>query len=139
MLIFKYSSFALISTLFNMLFQYFSFKLYSGFASIYLALFMGTLAGLIVKYLLDKKFIFHHVSSCTKDDVKSFGLYSLMGIFTTVIFWGMEIGFDIIFDDENAKYIGGLIGLAIGYVIKYFLDKKYVFINNNAINRGLIS
>ena len=131
MLLFKYSSFAVISTLFNLLFQYFSFLIYDGFASIYLALFIGTLSGLIVKYILDKKFIFHHVSTSKKDNAKSFGLYTLMGIFTTIIFWGTEIGFDILFDDENAKYIGGLIGLAIGYVIKYFLDKKYVFISRS--------
>ena len=128
MLIFKYSFFALVSTLFNMLFQYFCFYFYNGFASIYLALFVGTLAGLVVKYILDKHFIFYHVTSCQKDNVKNFGLYSLMGIFTTIIFWGTEIGFDTVFEDEHAKYIGGLIGLAIGYVLKYFLDKKYVFI-----------
>ena len=128
MLIFKYSCFALISTFFNMLFQYTCFYFYDGFASIYLALFVGTLVGLVVKYVLDKHFIFHHVTSCQKDNVKNFGLYSLMGVFTTIIFWGTEIGFDTFFEEENAKYIGGLIGLAIGYVVKYFLDKKYVFI-----------
>jgi putative flippase GtrA len=111
-----------------MLFQYFSFQLYRGVASLYLALFIGTLAGLVVKYILDKYFIFYHATSSQKDNLKNFGLYSLMGIFTTVIFWGIEIGFDTIFDDENAKYIGGLIGLSIGYVVKYFLDKKYVFV-----------
>jgi len=128
MLLLKYSLFAGISTLFNLLFQYISFSIYTGFASIYLALFVGTLAGLVVKYLLDKKFIFYHVTTTQKENVKNFGLYSLMGIFTTIIFWGTEIGFDTVFEDENAKYIGGLIGLAIGYVIKYFLDKKYVFV-----------
>ena len=133
MLLFKYSCFAVISTFFNLLFQYFSFSIYDGFASIYLALFIGTLAGLVVKYVLDKKFIFYHVTSTQKENAKKFGLYSLMGIFTTIIFWGTEIGFDIIFDDENAKYVGGLIGLAIGYVIKYFLDKKYVFVPRGVV------
>jgi len=128
MLLLKYSLFAGISTLFNLLFQYMSFSIYTGFASIYLALFVGTLAGLVVKYILDKKFIFYHVTTTQKENVKNFGLYSLMGIFTTMIFWGTEIGFDTVFEDENAKYIGGLIGLAVGYVIKYFLDKKYVFV-----------
>ena len=128
MLLLKYSLFALISTLFNLLFQYFSFSIYDGIASIYLALFIGTLIGLVVKYILDKKFIFYHVTTTKKENAKDFGLYSLMGVFTTIIFWGTEIGFDIFFDDENAKYLGGLIGLAIGYVIKYFLDKKYVFV-----------
>lgn len=50
-----------------------------------------------------------------------------MGVFTTFIFWGFEIGFDLIFKTEMAKYIGAVFGLSIGYIIKYFLDKKFVF------------
>ena len=75
MVAFKYSIFALISTLFNLLFQYFSFLVYEGFASLYLAMFVGTLAGLIVKYVLDKKFIFYHEVENKKDDAKKFALY----------------------------------------------------------------
>ncbi len=129
MLAIKYSIFALISTLFNLLFQYISFFLYSGFASLYLAMFIGTLAGLVVKYVLDKKFIFYHKPKDKKDDATKFALYSLMGVFTTIIFWGTEIAFDKIFDEQNAKYLGAVIGLSIGYIIKYFLDKKFVFID----------
>jgi len=129
MVAFKYSIFALISTLFNLLFQYFSFLVYEGFASLYLAMFVGTLAGLIVKYVLDKKFIFYHEVENKKDDAKKFALYSLMGVFTTIIFWGTEIAFDALSNNENAKYLGAVIGLSIGYVIKYFLDKKFVFID----------
>lgn len=125
----KYMIFAAISTLFNLLFQYFSFKIYSGFGSLYVAMFMGTLTGLVVKYILDKKFIFYHVVENKKDDAKKFALYSLMGIFTTIIFWGSEIAFHALSQDPNAKYLGAVIGLSIGYVIKYFLDKKYVFIH----------
>ena len=55
-----------------------------------------------------------------------------MGIFTTIIFWGTEIAFDVIFKSAGAKYIGAIIGLGIGYIIKYFLDKKYVFIHNTS-------
>jgi putative flippase GtrA len=129
----KYIIFAAISTLFNLLFQYFSFKIYSGFGSLYVAMFMGTLTGLVVKYILDKKFIFYHVVENKKDDAKKFVLYSLMGIFTTVIFWGSEIAFHTLSQDPNAKYLGAVIGLSIGYVIKYFLDKKYVFIHKEEI------
>ena len=128
MLAIKYTVFAAISTLFNLLFQYFSFFVYTGFGALYVALFIGTLAGLVVKYILDKKFIFYHVIENKKDDAKKFALYSLMGVFTTVIFWGTEIAFDALFENPNAKYMGAVIGLSIGYVIKYFLDKKYVFI-----------
>jgi putative flippase GtrA len=129
----KYIIFAMISTLFNLLFQYFSFGLYNGWSSLYVAMFIGTLAGLIVKYVLDKKFIFYHEIKDKKDDAKKFALYSLMGVFTTIIFWGIEIAFNYFSQEPNAKYIGAIIGLSIGYVIKYFLDKKFVFIDKEEV------
>ncbi len=129
MLAIKYSIFALISTIFNLLFQYVSFEIYDGIASLYVAMFVGTLAGLVAKYILDKKFIFYHTPKDKKDDAKKFVLYSLMGVFTTIIFWGTEIAFDRLLTILNAKYIGAIIGLSIGYVIKYFLDKRFVFIH----------
>lgn len=133
MLAIKYTIFAVISTLFNLLLQYFSFGLYSGFGSLYVAMFFGTLAGLVAKYILDKKFIFYHTPKDKKDDAKKFALYSLMGVFTTIIFWGTEIAFDTLSQDPNAKYLGAVIGLSIGYVIKYFLDKKFVFIHKEEV------
>ena len=129
MLAIKYAIFAIISTLFNLLFQYISNHLYSGFGALYIAIFIGTLAGLIPKYILDKRYIFYHETESKKDDIKKFGLYTLMSVFTTIIFWGTEIVFDMLFDDENAKYLGAVIGLSIGYVVKYFLDKRYVFVD----------
>jgi peptidoglycan biosynthesis protein MviN/MurJ (putative lipid II flippase) len=129
MLAIKYSIFAIISTLFNLAFQYITNYLYGGFGALYLAIFVGTLAGLIPKYILDKKYIFYHQTKDKRDDIKKFGLYTMMSIFTTIIFWGTEITFDIIFDNENAKYLGAVVGLSVGYVVKYFLDKRYVFID----------
>ncbi len=126
-LVFKYSLFAIFSTFINLLVQYISFVFYSGFLSLYLAMFFGTLAGLVAKYLLDKKFIFYYKTEDLKDDSKKFALYSFMGVFTTLIFWGFEIGFDYTFANEFAKYLGAIIGLAIGYIVKYFLDKRFVF------------
>lgn len=129
MIAIKYTLFAVISTLLNLLFQFMSFQFYDGFGSLYAAMFWGTLAGLVIKYVLDKKFIFYHTTKDKKDDAKKFALYSLMGVFTTFIFWGFEIGFDALFEHPNAKYIGAMVGLSIGYVIKYYLDKKFVFIH----------
>ncbi|MDD2888675.1 MAG: GtrA family protein [Aliarcobacter sp.] len=126
-MVFKYVNFAIASTLVNLLFQYISFYFYDGFLSLYIAMFFGTLSGLILKYVLDKKYIFYHKPKNKKDDGKKFLLYSLMGLFTTFIFWGFEIGFDFVFGNEKAKYIGAILGLSIGYVVKYFLDKKFVF------------
>ncbi len=123
----RYILFAIISTIVNLLFQYLSFFVYSGFLAIYVAMFNGTLAGLVLKYILDKKYIFYHKPKSKKDDGKKFLLYSLMGLFTTFIFWGFEIWFDWLIGGEGGKYIGAVVGLGIGYVVKYNLDKKFVF------------
>jgi putative flippase GtrA len=127
MLTLKYTIFATISILINLLFQYVSFYSYTGVASFYVAMFAGTLAGLIAKYLLDKKWIFYHTSKDKRDDARKFILYSFMGVFTTIIFWGTEISFEYLIGIPNAKYFGAVVGLSVGYVIKYYLDKKYVF------------
>lgn len=132
-LAFKYTVFAVIATVLNLLTQYLSLAIYSKSYSLYVAMFFGTLAGLFVKYILDKKYIFYYVQKNKIDDSQKFILYSLMGVVTTFIFWGFEIGFDYIFESESAKYIGAVIGLSIGYMIKYFLDKNFVF-KGNACN-----
>jgi len=123
----KYVLFAVIATLLNLSAQYLSFWLYADFGSLYVAMFFGTLAGLVSKYILDKKYIFYHTPKNRKDDSKKFILYSLVGAFTTIPFIVSEVAFDFLIDHEAAKYIGAVVGLAIGYVTKYFLDKKYVF------------
>lgn len=129
-LVLKYSLFALIATIINLFTQFISLAIYSQDFSLYIAMFFGTITGLIAKYILDKKYIFYYVVKDKKEDSQKFILYSIMGVFTTLIFWGFEIGFDYIFDSEIAKYIGAIIGLSIGYITKYFLDKKFVFKGN---------
>jgi len=128
MIAIKYVTFAAISTVVNLFFQWLSFIVYAGFGSLYLAMVVGTLAGLIVKYIFDKKWIFYHTPKDKKDDVKKFILYSSMGVFTTIIFWGTEMVFYYLVFFPNAKYVGAVVGLSIGYFVKYFLDKKFVFI-----------
>lgn len=123
----KYLLFALASSSLNLLCQYLSFMAYNGVASIYLAMFFGTGAGLVAKYILDKKFIFQHKPETKIEDLKVFIAYTFTGVFTTFIFWGTELGFDAVFDHEWAKYIGAIVGLSIGYTVKYRLDKKHVF------------
>lgn len=115
-LVIKYTVFAVISTLFNLLFQYISFLAYNRALGFYVGMFWGTLAGLLSKYILDKKYIFYYMPKDGKDDAKKFMLYSFTGVFTTLIFWSAEISFNALFAFESAKYIGAAIGLAIGYV-----------------------
>ncbi len=127
MLLIKYLVFALIATAVNLCAQYPVFWIFNGTWVIYAALSVGTVAGLVTKYWLDKRWIFYYMPTSKVDDLSRFGLYSLMGIFTTIIFWGTEILFFKIFHFNNSQYVGGALGLMVGYTIKYMLDKKFVF------------
>ena len=122
-----YTLFALFSIAVNLGTQALSFALYSGRFDIYVAMFFGTLLGLVVKYILDKRYIFEHKTQTHKENGVKFLLYSFMGVFTTIIFWSTEFLFYTIFQTQEFAYIGGFIGLVIGYVVKYNLDKKFVF------------
>jgi len=130
-LVAKYSLFAVIATLVNLGTQWLLLLLDpSQPASEYwllLALVAGTGTGLIAKYILDKRWIFYYQTATAKDDAQRFSLYTLMGIFTTVIFWGCELSFHYLLAADYAKYLGGAIGLSIGYYVKYQLDKRFVF------------
>jgi putative flippase GtrA len=119
--------FALISIGFNLGSQYLADFLINYSHEIYISMFVGTGVGLVVKYILDKKYIFFYKTETAKKDFKTFFLYTGMGIITTAIFWSTELLFDLFVTHENAKYAGGFIGLIVGYTIKYLLDKKMVF------------
>ena len=124
----KYAFFALVATLTNIGTQYLCLRIYHDKYSLYLAMLFGTFAGLIVKYILDKKYIFYFDVRTIAEDTRKFILYSVTGVFTTLIFWGFEVAFNFLFSFDGAKYIGAIIGLAIGYLSKYKLDKKHVFV-----------
>jgi len=126
-LLLLYSFFAIISTIANITSQDISIRVYTGAYSIAISVFIGTGAGLVVKYLLDKKYIFKFKVDNLRHDSQTFVLYTLMGLLTTIIFWGFEFTFDYVYQSKEMRYLGGVIGLAIGYWIKYHLDKKFVF------------
>ena len=88
---------------------------------------MGTGFGLVVKYILDKKYIFQYKTKNFRHNRQIFFLYTSMGLLTTFIFWGFEFGFHYIFETKEMRYLGGILGLIIGYICKYYLDKRYVF------------
>lgn len=125
----KYSLFAGVATGVNLVTQALvvSFS-HTGFV-IMLSVLAGTLTGLAVKYWLDKHYIFRFVTEDLSHDGRLFVLYTAMGIVTTAIFWGMEYLFQHIYQTDAMRYTGGALGLAVGYLVKYQLDKRFVFIN----------
>jgi putative flippase GtrA len=126
-LVVRYALFAAIATAVNLLTQRAVLFLIAGNLGLPLAILAGTATGLVVKYALDKKWIFRDPSTGLASHGRKFGLYALMGIATTVIFWSMETAFWWLWHTETAREAGAVIGLTIGYVVKYRLDRRFVF------------
>jgi putative flippase GtrA len=124
-----YTLFAAFSTVLNIGSQMLSIWAYKGPYSIEISILVGTAVGLPLRYWLEKRFIFAFQSHGVKHDGQLFMFYSFMGVFTTAIFWGVEYAFHLAFGTDFMRYLGGAIGLSIGFFVKYQLDKKFVFVN----------
>lgn len=123
----NYAIFALIATTANIGTQDLVIRSYSGAYDILASVVVGTGVGLVVKYILDKRYIFRFRTRSVAHDTQTFALYTVMGLVTTLVFWCFEFGFQHIFESNGMRYLGGVIGLAIGYLTKYHLNKRYVF------------
>lgn len=126
----RYVAFAVIATIANLGTQRLVMSTDAGASSYIAALFMGTLIGLVVKYLLDKRWIFADASRGLAAHGRKFSLYTLMGVATTLIFWGTETIFWLAWQTQAAREAGAVLGLAIGYAVKYRLDRRFVFVGD---------
>jgi putative flippase GtrA len=126
-----YSTFALISIAVNIGCQATVVALYKGVYAVQLSVLIGTAAGLPVKYVLEKRHIFGFVPIDLAHDGRVFMVYTLMGVLTTLLFWATEYGFHLMFKTDGMRYLGGAIGLIIGNIVKYHLDKRFVFQKGN--------
>jgi putative flippase GtrA len=122
----RYLLFAAIATLANLAAQEIVVRLAPA-APLMLSILVGTGAGFVVKYILDKKWIFYDAYTTHRDEVRKVTLYGLFSIVTTLVFWGFEVTFWTIWRTDLAKYTGAVLGLAIGYAAKFLLDQTYVF------------
>ena len=129
-LVLLYSLFAAIATVVNIGVQVLCIALYSGIYAVEISILAGTASGLPVKYVLEKRYIFAFRADNLAHDGKLFVVYTAMGVFTTLLFWGIEYAFHLLFNTDFMRYVGGVTGLCIGYAIKYQLDKRYVFVRN---------
>ena len=126
-LIVRYAFFAVVATLANLAAQ--RIVLSIGTSAFYFAtaVGVGTMVGLIIKFLLDKRWIFYDQVAGLKDHSQKLSLYTAMGVITTAIFWGTETAFWLIWQTDMMRELGAVIGLSIGYVVKYNLDRRFVF------------
>lgn len=122
-----YSLFAIIAIAANILSQELALLLYSGPYELAVAIFVGTGTGLVLKYLLDRKYIFKANTKPLSKDGQQFLAYTATGVLTTLLFWGTEMAFDWFFANKGARYTGAILGLSCGYYLKFQLDKRFVF------------
>lgn len=122
----RYAAFAILATIANIASQECVIQLAPNW-SIGVSIFVGTAVGFIMKYALDKWFVFRDPYSNPSNETWKISLYAIFSVLTTIIFWGFEIAAWWYWQTSLAKYIGAVVGLAIGYVIKYMLDQKLVF------------
>lgn len=129
-LIFRYAAFAVVATLANLAMQ--RIVLSYGETTVYFvaAVGAGTLVGLVIKYILDKRWIFYDFDTGVKSHGQKFTLYTAMGVITTIIFWGTETAFWMIWQTDIMRELGAILGLSVGYVVKYHLDRRFVFTSN---------
>lgn len=132
-LVLRYTFFAVLATLANLATQ--RGVLWSGNSGTVFALAVaaGTIVGLILKYILDKRWIFGDMSVGVKAHSKRFSLYTAMGLVTTAIFWGLETAFWLVWQTDAMRELGAVLGLSIGYVVKYNLDRHFVFTDTELV------
>jgi putative flippase GtrA len=127
MIALRYALFALIASLANLAVQSAVFAAPDSRYRYGAALIAGTGTGLVVKYLLDRRWIFFDRPRGLAAQGRQFTLYSLTGVATTLIFWACETAFFLTFNTPVMARLGGALGLAAGYYLKYRLDRRFVF------------
>jgi putative flippase GtrA len=81
----------------------------------------------ITKFFLDKFLVFKRTEIQIKDTSLEFFKYLFFAIITTIENLGIQF---ILSNFLNSPLIlSAIIALSIGYTTKFFLDRKYVFIN----------
>ncbi len=97
---------------------------------------IGTGLGFLTKFFLDKIFVFKEKTEGFSKTIKQLIIYGLLALITTAIFWSFEFTFKLVFDFKNSEFVGGIIGLSIGYTVKFLLDKKFVFIQKQPSSKS---
>ena len=122
----RYVGFAVLATAANLLAQEATVRLAPA-APLILSVVVGTGVGFALKYVLDKHLIFLDRSRSRGEETRKVVLYGLFSVATTLVFWAFEFGFHALWGTAQAKYAGAVLGLAIGYGVKYGLDRRFTF------------
>ena len=122
----RYAVTAVMSVLANLLAQEATVQALPA-AHLMVSIVVGTLVGFFMKYGVDKTWTFREAYTSPSGEAQRIVLSGLFSVATTLIFWTFELGFHAIWQTDFAKYVGAVIGLVIGYVLKFWLDRRHVF------------
>ncbi|PJI91468.1 putative flippase GtrA [Yoonia maricola] len=122
----RYAISAVVSVVANLVAQQFTVVGMPA-APLMASIIVGTIVGFIVKYVIDKTWTFREAYTTHKGEARRITLSGLFSVLTTLIFWAFELGFYAVWQTDFAKYTGAVVGLSIGYIIKFWLDRRHVF------------
>lgn len=126
----RYAATAVLSVLANLVAQEATIRGLPD-AHLMVSILVGTLVGFFVKYLFDKTWTFREPYTTPLGEAQRVTLSGVFSVLTTLIFWAFELGFYAIWQTDFAKYSGAVLGLSIGYFLKFWLDRRHVFRESN--------
>ena len=122
--LFLYYAFALVAVGLNVLVQHLVFISLTHSHAIFIAMLIGAAVALVAKYFLDRKFVFLKTSSANRRELF---WYALTGGLITIVFFVAEYVIWDAYKTGLARDIGIVVGMLLGYTLKYFIDKHLVF------------
>lgn len=110
------------------LFQVFTVTVYKNLTiAIFIKTGIATIGAFLFKFAVDKWLLFKDHNPDIKNTMRQIVIYGMFAVFTTLIFWGFEFGFKLLFHFRFSEYAGGVIGLVLGYTLKFIFDSRFVF------------
>jgi putative flippase GtrA len=131
MMFVRYVLFAVLATIANLAAQEAVIRL-APLAPLALSILMGTIVAFVLKYVLDKRWVFDDGFHGHRQEFRKITLYGAFSVITTLVFWAFEVAFWMIWRTDFAKYAGAVLGLAVGYAAKFVLDRTFVFTERRA-------
>ncbi|HET6618998.1 MAG TPA: GtrA family protein [Dongiaceae bacterium] len=128
----RYTAIATSASMLNLLLQAIITWIYDGPLDVEGSIVIATGIVLPLKYSVERRLIFKFQPDSLLHDAKLFYLYTVVSVFTVLIFWCTEYAFHLIFEEDIMRYLGGAIGLAISFYSKYRLDRHFVFVRKPA-------
>jgi hypothetical protein len=122
-----YSFFVAVGITTNLITQLLVAKVLTQVFQIYIGMSLGALTSMLVKFQLDRHYIFLCRPSSLITRGRQFFFYSLFGIVNISCFWSAELTFHFLFQAPSMRYVGAFIGLIVGHALKYRVDKRLVF------------